>query len=246
MNPITTTASFLIAAFVLLSFLCIKIADRKKETFAWWLFLTLSLPIMSSLLILFIADWPETASSVGVSMFIADKFGILLVAAFIGSIGLLYSKDRPLGMLVSVIVISNINYITATSTFPLDATDNISIFFGSVIVVAIFVFVERNISFGSSSKNTPETADLSDASNNISGSYKEKTAIYKESANSIKAIAAYSLIGAGISSFIILVFSVFGGEQRAFFVILSNPTHLILPALLGAAMGFGYAVIKGK
>lgn len=246
MNHIMTTALFLITAFVLLSFLCIKIADKKKETFAWWLFLTLSLPIMSSLLILFIADWPETASSVGVSMFIADKFGVLLVAALLGSIGLLYSKDRPLGMLISIVVISNVNYITATSTFPLDATDNISIFFGSVIIVAIFVFVERNISFGSSSKNTPETAATNDAGASISLIYKDKTVSYKETNNGIKAIIAYSLIGAGISSFIILVFSVFGGEQRAFFVILSNPTHLTLPALLGAAMGFGYAVIKGK
>lgn len=246
MNHVMTTALFLIAAFVILTFLCIKIADRKKETFAWWLFLTLSLPIMSCFLILFIADWPETASSLGVSMFIADKFGVLLVASLLGSIGLLYSKDRPLGMLISIIVISNVNYITATKTFPLDATDNISIFFGSIIIVAIFFFVERNISFGNSSKNPPETETSNDAGTNTSSIYIEKAEPYKGGANGIKTIIAYSLIGAGISSFIILVFSVFGGEQRAFFVILSNPTHLTLPALLGAAMGFGYAMIKAK
>jgi len=179
-------------------------------------------------------------------MFIADKFGVLLAAALLGSIGLFYSKNRPLGMLVAIIAISNVNYITATDTFPLDATDNISIFFASITIVAIFIFIEKNISFGSRHKNTEEAILPNDGSTIISGDFVEKTDAYRQNTDGNLKIIAYSVIGAGISSLTILAFSVFGGEQKAFFVILSNPTHLILPALLGAAMGFGYAVIKGK
>jgi len=246
MEIVATPALVLIAILVGVSIVSFKLAERGKMDLAWWLFLLFSLPILSSLILLYVYEWPETATQEGVSMVIADKIGELLVMSLVSSGGLLFAKNRPLGMLTLLILISNSSYFFGVSMVPRSGSENISIFLASIVITATF-FTIRRINFEKviGQRREVKAASIMDGQSTYR-QFQTEEKLRRGASVDTQVMAAYAAIGAGLSCLIILVFSVVGGEQRAFFAILNNPDNLVIPAVLGAAMGFGYAVVRKK